>query len=278
MKSAGIIRSAVYGLCFVCSGSTAVTVSYALDATPAPTTVPVISGPFKNVSEAFRLGMTQYNNGDKSSALKALECAAGHGHAMAEWKVGRMYADGDGVSINKLKAFEHFSKICNDYADETPDSPNARFVANAFVAMGTLYLEGIPNTYVKASAERAREVFAYAATWFGDPDAQYSLGRLTLEGVGGNKDPRQALRWFNLSAEKGHVQSQAMLGHLLFSGQGGMLQRARGLMWLSVAKNAANPERDSWVVTLYDEAMAVAADTDRLAATSYLEQHSKHKK
>ena len=80
MKSAGIIRSAVYGLCFVCSGSTAVKVTYALDATPAPTTVPVISGPFKNVSEAFRLGMTQYNNGDKSSALKALEYAAGHGH------------------------------------------------------------------------------------------------------------------------------------------------------------------------------------------------------
>jgi len=278
MRASHFIRVAITSFCCICSVEVMITRSYALDATPAPTNVPVISGPFKNVSEAFRFGMTQYNNGDKSSAVKALEYAAGHGHAIAEWKLGRMYADGDGVGTNKLKAFEHFSKICNDYADETPDSPNARFVANAFVGMASLYLEGIPNTYVKANPERAREVFAYAATWFGDPDAQYSLGRLTLEGVGGAKDPRQALRWFNLSAEKGHVQSQAMLGHLLFSGKGGMLQRARGLMWLSVAKEAADPERDGWVITLYDEAMSVAADTDRLAATSYLEQHAKHKK
>ena len=140
MQAAKIIRSAFYGLCCIWCSQTGISVSFALDATPAPTNVPVISGPFKNVSEAFRLGMTQYNNGDKSSALKALEYAAGHGHAIAEWKLGRMYADGDGVSINKLKAFEHFSRICNDYADETPDSPNARFVANAFVAIGTLYL------------------------------------------------------------------------------------------------------------------------------------------
>ena len=47
MKPPRIIRSAVYGLCFVCCGSVAVSVSYALDASPAPTNVPVISGPFK---------------------------------------------------------------------------------------------------------------------------------------------------------------------------------------------------------------------------------------
>ena len=230
------------------------------------------------MSEAFRVGMNQYNSGDKGSAVKALEYAATHGHAMAEWKLGRMYAEGDGVTANKLKAFEHFSKICNDHADEAPDSPNARFVANAFVSLGTMYLEGVPNTAIAPNPLRAREVFAYAATWFGDPDAQYSLGRLTLEGLGGAQDPRQALRWFNLSAEKGHLQSQAMLGRMLFSGEGGMMQRARGLMWLQIARNGVKSESDGWIVTLYDDAFNLAADTDRLAALSYIEQYKRVKR
>ena len=251
----------------------------ALDASqPVASSAPVLPGSFRNVSEAFRFGMNEYNNGDKGSAVKALEYAATHGHAMAEWKLGRMYAEGDGVTANKLKAFAHFSKICNDYADEAPDSPNARFVSNAFVSLGTLYLEGVPNTAITPNPQRAREVFAYAATWFGDPDAQYSLGRLTLEGVGGVQDARQALRWFNLSAEKGHVQSQAMLGSMLFSGEGGMLQRARGLMWLQIARNAAKPENDNWIITLHDDAFNVAADTDRLAALSYIEQYKRLKR
>ena len=272
-------RSVFICLCCLLGSGGLFSSALALDATPPVTSAqPVIAGSFPNVAEAFRLGMNQYNNGDKGSALKALEYAATHGHAMAEWKLGRMYAEGDGVAANKLKAFEHFSKICNDYADEAPDSPNARFVANAFVSLATLYLEGVPNTSIAPNPQRAREVFAYAAIWFGDPDAQYSLGRLTLEGVGGVQDARQALRWFNLSAEKGHMQSQAMLGRMLFSGEGGMLQRARGLMWLQIARNAAKSESDGWIITLHDDAFNVAADTDRLAALSYIEQYKRVKR
>ena len=273
------LRSVLFCLCCLLGSGGTLSTAVALDAAPpAAAATPVMPGSFHNVSEAFRLGMNQYNSGDKGSAIKALEYAATHGHAMAEWKLGRMYAEGDGVTANKLKAFEHFSKICNDFADEAPDSPNARFVANAFVSLGTIYLEGVPNTAITPNPQRAREVFAYAATWFGDPDAQYSLGRLTLEGVGGVQDARQALRWFNLSAEKGHTQSQAMLGRMLFSGEGGMLQRARGLMWLQIARNAAKPESDDWIITLHDDAFNVAADTDRLAALSYIEQYKRVKR
>ena len=273
------VRSVLLCLCCLLGSGGVLSPAAALDAAPpVAAATPVMPGSFHTVADAFRLGMNHYNNGDKGSAIKALEYAAIHGHAMAEWKLGRMYADGDGVAANKLKAFEHFSKICNDFADEAPDSPNARFVASAFVSLATLYLEGVPNSAITPNPQRAREVFAYAATWFGDPDAQYSLGRLTLEGVGGVQDARQALRWFNLSAEKGHMQSQAMLGRMLFSGEGGMLQRARGLMWLQIARNAAKPENDGWIIALHDDAFNVAADTDRLAALSYIEQYKRLKR
>ncbi len=247
----------------------------ALEVVQPSTSAPVAIGTSRSVGEAFRSGMRHYNEGNKTGAVKALEYAAGQGHAMARWKLGRMYADGDGVPVDRLRAYEHFSKIADAYADENPESPNARFVSNAFVALGSFYLDGIRDTYVKSDPVRAREMFAYAASYFGDSDAQYNVARLCLEGVGGPKDVKQAVRWFNLAAEKGHVQSQAMLGHLLFTGAAGMRQRARGLMWLTLAKDSADPSRDEWIVSLHDEAMAVAADTDRMAASSYLQQHAK---
>ena len=85
-------------------------------------------------------------------------------------------------------------------ADDNPSAPQARFVASAFVALGHYHLEGIPETRVKPDATRARQMYAYAASYFGDADAQYHLGRMYLEGTGVPKDPRQAGRWLGASA------------------------------------------------------------------------------
>ncbi len=233
---------------------------------------------FKSETDAFRSGIQTYNSGDKAGAVRALEYAATKGHALALWKLGKMYADGDGVTHDDLKAFEYFSQIADANADDAPDSPNARFVSSAFVALGGYFLEGIPNTYVKANPARALEMFRYAATYYGDPHGQYGLARLYLDGNGGApKDPRQAARWLNLAAEKGHAPSQALLGHLLVTGQGVPRQGARGLMWLTLARDAADPVKDAWIVDLHGKAFGAASDNDRQAALAFLEQHMKRK-
>jgi len=166
--------------------------------------------------EAFRSGAHWLKAGDTVKAVNSLEYAAEKGHALAQWKLGRMYAEGDGVAQNDLKAFEYFRSIANSHADDNPDTPQARFVANAFVALGHYYLEGIPKAEIKRDPQRAREMFAYAASYFRDPDAQYYLARLYLNGTGAPHDPRTAARWFGLSAQKGQCEAQAMLGAMLF--------------------------------------------------------------
>jgi len=233
---------------------------------------------FGSAREALRSGVRDYNAGDKVGAVKALEFAATQGHALALWKLGRMYAEGDGVPHDDLRAFEYFSKIADENADETIDSPNARVVASAFVALGTYFLDGIQGSYVQANPGRAHEMFAYAASYFGDSDAQYNLARLYLDGTGVAKDPRQAARWFNLAAEKGHHPSQALLGHLLVNGLGVPRQRPKGLMWLSLARDAADPSKDEWILKLYDQAVATASEGDRQSALAYLEQHIKRRR
>src|SRR3954449_6963688 len=51
---------------------------------------------------------------EKSKIVASLVDAAEKGHSLAQWKLGRMYADGDGVQQDKLRAFEYFQR----YADK----------------------------------------------------------------------------------------------------------------------------------------------------------------
>lgn len=232
--------------------------SFALDANKLAQQTP---------AEAFKLGFDAYRQGDKTAAVEALEMAARKGHPVAQWKLGRMYAEGDGIREDHLKAFELFSEVADAYADESPSSPSAPFVSSAFVALGTYYREGIPNSSVKPDFRRARQMFNYAASYFGDPDAQLNLARMYYQGEGGEKDSRQAARWAKLAAEKGNVGAQALLGHLLFEGDGIARQPVLGLMFLTIARERAGTGQD-WIKDLQEEAFSIATETERRTATA----------
>ncbi len=196
---------------------------------------------------------------------------ATEGNPFAQWKLGRMYADGDGVVQDDLRAFEYFSRIANMHAEDSPSAPQAAIVANAFVALGRYYLSGIPNSKIKADPDRAREMFSYAASYFGNADAQYDLARLYLKNAGASRDDfRYGARWLGLAAQKGQHQAQAMLGDMLFKGDLLPRQAARGLMWLTLARENATPD-ETWIRDSYNKAMAKASNDDRAMALQMLE-------
>ena len=263
-----LLRVAMFGVGL--SFGTMAAPAFAFDGTksedalaPAPEQTPM---------EAFRSGAHWLKAGEKVKGLHSLTWAAEKGHPLAQWKLARMYAAGDGVQKDDLKAFEYFRRIAAEHADDNPDTPQSRFVSNAFVALGHYYLEGIPNTQVKADPGHAREMFNYAASYFRDPDAQYYLARLYLKGNGAPLDPRTAARWFGLSAQKGQCQAQAMLGAMLFSGDHVPRQAARGLMWLTLAKANAQTMDQTWVAKLYDSAFQQATEDERALALVYLKR------
>ncbi|MBZ0215126.1 MAG: hypothetical protein K8F25_01110, partial [Fimbriimonadaceae bacterium] len=68
-------------------------------------------------ADAFIMGSRAYQSGNTEQAISALELAARMGHAGAQWKLGQMYADGDGVERNDLKAFQYFSRLADQHAD-----------------------------------------------------------------------------------------------------------------------------------------------------------------
>jgi uncharacterized protein len=229
--------------------------------------------------EAFKFGAKAYKAGDLAGASRALEFAAGKGHALAQWKLARMYSEGDGVPRDDLKAFDYYQAIVDAHADDSPDTAQARFVSSALVALGSYYLNGIPNTRVRVDQQRAIEMFQYAATYFGDSDAQYNLGRLFLDGsVDRPRDAVMAARWLRLAADKGQHQAQAVLGHLLFSGGEDLpRQAARGLMYLTLARDSVTTDADKWIIGLYDQAVSAATPDERQMGLAYLEQYLKNR-
>ena len=237
---------------------------------------------FKNPEAALRAGLEGFRAGDVHSAIEAMKYAAAGGESLAAWKLGKMYADGDGLPHDDLKAYEYYSQIIENYDEDNADPHIQPVVASAFVAVGVYDLNGIPNSRVKADPQRAIDMFRYAATNFGDPNAQYNLAHLYLDGTGVAKDGRQAARWFYLAAEKGHVESQALLGQLLYTGHDGVpRQRGLGLMWLTLARDAtlqmspAQLKKNQWILDLYEKASASATDTDKQIAAVYVGDHKK---
>jgi exopolysaccharide production negative regulator len=216
-------------------------------------------------AEAFRSGYEAYKAGDKATALEALNYAAANGHPGALWKLGRMYQTGDLVAEDDKKAMQLFTRVANEYGDESPTAPDAPFVADALVTLGSYYQSGIPGQ-VPADPSRARRFFSYAASYFGDPDAQYALANMYLQGLGGEENDRQAVRWFKLAALKGHVGAEAELGHMLYEGVGIDRRPVEGLMWLSIARLSS--PGDPVIQARHEQAFSTADESQRREAVA----------
>jgi TPR repeat protein len=224
-------------------------------------------------AEAFQSGYRAYKAGDAATALEALGFAAENGHPAAMWKLGRMYATGDLVTEDDKKAMELFAKVANEYADGNPHGPDAPFVSDAFVTLGSYYQSGVPGV-VQPDPGRARRYFAYAASYFGDPEAQYSLATMFMLGQGGDQNARQAARWFKLAARKGHVAAQAEFGRMLYEGLGVERRPLEGLMWLSIAKLSS--PADPLIQARHEEAFSTADEALRREAVAMAETWMNH--
>lgn len=219
--------------------------------------------PQSNPWAVFQFGFSAYKNGHKDQAVEAYKYAAENGQIGATWKLARMYAEGDGVTQDDYEAFKFFSEIADQ--DVEPGSPEESYVSDALVALGNYLMTGIPGTPVGADEVQAQEYYMRAAANYRNPNAQFEMGRMFLKGEGGVKASiKQAARWFQLAAEKGHAGAQATLGNLLF--QSGKM--VRGLAMMTAALERAAPADRPWIRSMQEEAFAVAPETDRRTAIS----------
>lgn len=216
--------------------------------------------PFTSATAAYRQGVTALNTGQTKSALPALEYAASHGVLGAQLKLARIYAVDGAVPKDEAKAFRYYQRIADQYADVPASSPIARYVGEAFCALGQYYVDGIEEIPLRADPAYGAGLLRHAGAYFGDAEAQYQLGRLYLTGTGVEKNPGIAANWLTMAARKQHASAQALLGEMLWSGQGVGQRQAQGLALLMLAQENTRKTRDdaTWIAESFDRTIAIA--------------------
>lgn len=212
--------------------------------------------------DALRSAYDNYKSGHVEEAVREYRYAAEKGQLGAQWKLARMYADGDGVKRNDYEAFKFYQQIVRQGVDQ--GSVESAYVSDALVEMGNYIRRGIPDSPVVANPGLAQEYYRDAAINFRNPKAQFELGRMFLDGEGVKSSIKQAGRWLQLAADKGHAGAQATLGNLLY--QRGKV--VRGLAMMTAALERANPLERTWIFTMQEEAFSLASEADRRTAVA----------
>jgi TPR repeat protein len=103
----------------------------------------------------------------------------------------------------------------------------------------------------------------------GDPRAQFLMGNLSLIGRPPiARDIKEAMRWYNLAASRGHAQAQFVLAEAFARGDGVPVDKQRAQQWLNrSAENGYVPAIMS-LARLHDE--GIGQPRDRAAATDWV--------
>jgi TPR repeat protein len=137
-----------------------------------------------NMADAERTGLRAYNKGDYPTALRIFRPLAKRGQVLAEYVIGLMYANGQGLPQDYHKTMQWHRKAAEQGE------------AKAQFSVGILYFKGLGT---KVDHAEALKWYRRAANQ-GDPAAQYNLGAMYAKGDVVKRDPVTADMWYTLAA------------------------------------------------------------------------------
>lgn len=157
------------------------------------------------------VGILLYMHGEQSGEVSSyknaaayLQKSANQGNAEAEYRLGMLYFDGKGVSVDNAKALRLFESAAEK------KQPQAQMMAGLMYYVG----KGVKVDYKKAVYYLTQSAEA------GDDDAQFLLTRAYATGNGVKQDMTKAFEWCEKSAKQGNSDAQYILGSMYESGSG----------------------------------------------------------
>jgi TPR repeat protein len=152
----------------------------------------------------YQLGRAYAASRQMPEAISAYRKAADKGSTSAMVELGVLLGTGNGVAKDEAQARKLFERAA--------EAGNPRGVTN--LAALSKY-GGAPSDPVKARALLSKAAETNSA------EAQYQLGLMTADGVGGPKDDAAARTLFEKAAEQGHPGALERMGAFAQSGRGG---------------------------------------------------------
>ncbi|MBK6639338.1 MAG: sel1 repeat family protein [Rhodocyclaceae bacterium] len=111
----------------------------------------------------------------------------------------------------------------------------------------------------KSNIDNALEILHRAAKK-GNPDAQFYLGSMFLDGLGVEASSEKARQWFLRAAENGNTNAQYNIASMMESGAGGLKDVARAIVWLRKASAGGHGVASSNLGAIYLEGRGVPID------------------
>jgi TPR repeat protein len=188
---------------------------------------------------------------DHLSAEAAVRRAANSGNAEAQFRLGVMYGNGEGVGLDYERARHWFERAA------------AQGHENALITLAWMFANG---TGVVMDEDRARELYIAAAKR-GSAKAQYVVGTMyRFAQYGAPKDIAQAVKWYLKAADQGMPTAQFALGRMLMDGKGVVRDDAAALQWLSLAHVNGSKRAEDYIQELLKrmDPVEVRAIRDRM--------------
>ncbi|MFZ6720722.1 tetratricopeptide repeat protein [Undibacterium sp. Ji49W] len=170
-------------------------------------------------ADDFKDGVAYYEQGDFPSAAESFRAAANKGNADAQFNLGLMYLNGEGIEQDYKQAMSWF--------EQSASKDNVR----AQVNLGRMYAKGkgiVSNHGIAASWFRKAADQGYA-------DAQYSLGILYVTGTGVPRDFAKAKELFQQAANQSNASGQYQLALIYLKGRGVNVNLVEAYKWLTLA-------------------------------------------
>jgi TPR repeat protein len=171
----------------------------------------------------YELGRAYAANRQMPEAVAAWRRAADKGSTSAMVELGVLLGTGSGGTKDQAEARRLFERAA--------EAGNPRGVTNlAALSAGG----GAPSDPVKARALLTKAAEANSA------EAQYQLGIMNADGVGGAKDDAAARAWFEKAAAQNHAGALERMGAFAESGRGGAQDSAAAKAYYEKAAALGN--------------------------------------
>jgi TPR repeat protein len=173
----------------------------------------------------YQLGRAYAANRQLAEAISAYRKAADRGSTSAMVELGVLLATGSGVPEDRVQARKLFERAA--------EAGNPRGVTNLAALSDT---GAAPSDPAKARALLAKAADTNSA------EAQYQLGLMTADGVGGPKDDVAARALFEKAAAQDHPKALERMGAFAQSGRGGPQDSSAAKAYYEKAATLGNEE------------------------------------
>lgn len=180
---------------------------------------PVNAANFLTGLEAYLL------ENDFAAALREWRPLAEQGHAEAQFYLGRMYANGEGVAQNDSEAAKWYRRAAEQGHTEALD----KLMGMAIQAAQTAYQTG-SEAYLRGDFAVALREWKPLAE-LGHADAQHNLGFMYDLGKGVPENNAEAVKWYSKAAEQDHPEAQWNLGVMFADGEGVPENEVEAVRW-----------------------------------------------